>query len=139
MNSIKCKNCGLKNFSTDMECRRCGYSFLQSARKRRDSKPRRFSVWSLLMITLFAGLLYYFYSGVQKSIEEVNASDAKRVAAQPTPRPGEQGLSRTDYDRQKSDTYANSVKNSSSLAAHQQHINDTEKIAQQVSNSQSGK
>lgn len=139
MNSLKCKNCGLTNFSTDVECRRCGYSFApSSAQKRRDRKPRRFSVWSLLMITLFAGLLYYFYSGVQKSIDEVNANDAKRVASHPAAQPAA-GLSRTEYDRQKTMTYGEAVKNSSSLAAHQQHINDTEKITQQISNAQSNK
>jgi hypothetical protein len=36
-------------------------------------------------------------------------------------------------------TYTQAVKNSASLSAHQQHVDQTEKAMQQISNSQSGK
>jgi hypothetical protein len=91
------------------------------------------------MVGLLVGLLYYFYSGTQSSIEKVNADEAQRVASQPAERPVTPGLSRTQYDQQKAGTYGNAVKNSSSLAAHQQHIDDSQKIMQQISNNQIGK
>jgi hypothetical protein len=139
MNSIKCKNCGLSNFSTDVECRRCGNSFLKTAKTKKENTPNRFSLSSLLMIAVVLGLVYYFYSGAQDSIEKVNANDAKRVAAQPQERPVTPGLSRTQYDQQKAGTYGNAVKNSSSLAAHQQHVDESKKMMQQISNNEVGK
>src|SRR5688500_1732596 len=132
MNSIKCKNCGLKNFTADVECRRCGLSFVRPTEKRRDQSPRGFSLMTPLMIALAAGVFYYFYSGVQNSVEEVNANEAKRVASQPAARPGTQGLSRTEYDRQKAGTYGDAVKNSPGLNAHQQRVNQTERAVQEI-------
>ncbi|HUR99604.1 MAG TPA: hypothetical protein VMZ26_16180 [Pyrinomonadaceae bacterium] len=139
MNSIKCKNCGLSNFSTEAECRRCGYSFLKASKPKKEKTPSRFSLSSLLMIALALGLVYYFYSGTQSSIEKVNANDAKRVASAPAERPVTPGLSRTQYDQQKARTYGDAVKNSSSLAAHQQHVDESQKMMQQISNNQVGK
>lgn len=139
MNSIKCKNCGLKNFSSDEECRRCGFSFLTPAKSKREKTPRSFSLWSVVMVALAGGLAYYVFVGTEKSVEHINANDAKRVASQPGERPVAPGLSRSEYDRQKSMTYGQAVKNSSSLSAHQQHIDQTEKTMQQISNGQSGK
>jgi hypothetical protein len=76
---------------------------------------------------------------MQDSVEHVNTNEAKRVGSQPAERPVTPGLSRNEYDRQKSMTYGEAVKNSSSLSAHQQHIKDTEKTMQQISNGQAGK
>ena len=133
MNSITCKNCGLKNFPLDTECKRCGYSFVAYTRRKTTAKPRRFSVWSLLMIAMVLGVVYYFYDGVQRSMQEIEANEAKRVAAQ-LPRQRVPGRSRTQSDQQRTATYADAVKNSSSLNAHQQRVKDTEKAVQQVSN-----
>jgi hypothetical protein len=91
------------------------------------------------MVALLGGLAYYFYSGTQSSIQKVNADDVKRAASQPAERPVTPGLSRTQYDQQKAGTYGDAVKNSSSLSAHQQHINDSQKMMQQISNNQTGK
>lgn len=139
MNSIKCKNCGLTNFSSEAECRRCGYSFLSSSKAKKEKSPSSFSLSSLFLLALVGALAYYVYNGTQTSMEKVNANDAKRVASQPAERPGVPGLSRTEYDKQKTMTYGDAVKNSSSLSAHQQHINDSQKMMQQISNGQSGK
>lgn len=135
MSSINCKNCGLKNFALDLECKRCGKSLIVSTRPK-TVKPRRFSVWSLLMIAMVLGVVYYFYNGVQHSMEEIQANEAKRIASQ-LPRRGDSGRSRTQSDRQKTTTYGDAVKNSSSLNAHQQRVKETEKAVQQVSNAQS--
>ena len=103
--------------------------------KRKEKRPGRFSVWSLLPIACALAVVYYFYTGVQGTMEEVNANDAKRVASQPQERPATPGLSRTKYDQQRSGHYGDAVKNSQSLKAHDQRTKDTEKAIQQISNS----
>lgn len=123
------------NFTTEPECRRCGFSFARSDDKKRDGSPRSFSLVTPLMIALAAGVVYYFYTGVQSSVEEVNTNEAKRSASQPAERPGTPGLSRAEYDRQKAGTYGDAVKNSPGLNAHQQRVNQTEKAVQEISNS----
>ena len=133
MNSIKCKNCGLSNFSVETECRRCGYSFIQTRKRTVGKRPRRFSIWSLMMIAAILGVVYYFYNGVQNSMAEIDAAEAKRAASQLAPKPEQKGLSRTQSDQQRSGTYGNAVKNSPSLNAHQKHIQETEKAMQQAS------
>ena len=85
------------------------------------------------MIALVCGVVYYFYSGVQQSIEEVNMNEAKRVGSQPIERPAP-GLSRTQYDQQRAGHYGTAVANSQSLNAHQQRVSETEKALQQMSN-----
>ena len=133
MNSIRCKSCGLSNFPADVECRRCGYSFVQTRKKKAGKRPRRFSIGSLLMITAVLAVVYYFYNGVQNSMAEIDSAEAKRVASQLAPKPEQKGLSRSQSDQQRSGAYGNAVKNSPSLNAHQKHIQDTEKAMQQAS------
>ena len=87
------------------------------------------------MIAAVLAVVYYFYSGVQTSVDQISADESKRVASQPAPKPEQQGLSRTQYDQQRAGTYADAVRNSSSLNAHQQRVQDTEKAVQQLSNS----
>ena len=74
---------------------------------------------------------------ITESVDEVNAKEAKRVASQPVERPATPGLSRSQYDQQRSGHYGDAVKNSPSLNAHQQRVKDTEKAVQQISNSSS--
>jgi len=138
MKSIKCKNCGLTNFASEMECRRCGNVFAAPNKTKREKTPSRFSLSSLLFLTVIGAIVYYIFTGAESSVEQVNANEAKRVASQPAGHPAA-GLSRTQYDQQRAGTYAGAVKNSSSLDAHQQHINQTEKTMQQISNGQAPK
>jgi hypothetical protein len=122
------------NFSGDVQCRRCGV-FLHVSDKR-SKKPPRFSVWSLLIIAMVLGVVYYFYHGVQQSMEEIQVNEARRLASQPTPRPQEQGLTRSQQDQQRAGTYGDAVRKSESISDHNKHIQDTEKAMQQASNSQ---
>lgn len=131
MNSIKCTNCGLSNFSSETECRRCGNQFFQSSQT--NKTPRRWPFATLAILAVAAGGLYYIFSGMQQSVSEVNANDAKRVASQPTQQPT--GLSRTEYDRQRAGQYGNAIKDNPSFAAQQKHNEETQKIMQQASNS----
>ena len=132
MNSITCKKCGLKNFARAADCTRCGYSF---ANVRRGKKPRRFSVWSLLMIAMVCWVVHYFYQGVQQSMQELQENEARRVAAQYKLQKRNTGLSRSQSEQRRAETFGDAVKNSSSLNAHQQRVNETEKTLKQASNS----
>lgn len=133
MNSIKCKNCGLSNFPDDVECRRCGFSFLRSTKKKERS-PSPVSVWTLLMLAILGGLAYYVINGTQESIDQVTADQMKQATTRPAERPIAPGLSRSEYDRQKTQTYSDAVRNSQSIADHNKHIQQTEKVMQQISN-----
>ena len=86
------------------------------------------------MIAIVAGIAYYIYSGTQQSMDKVNANEAKRAASQSAERPMAPGLSRSEYDRQKSQTYGDAVRGSQSLADHNKHVQQTEKVMQQISN-----
>ena len=85
------------------------------------------------MIAVVMGIVYYFYHGVQVSMEEMEEQEAKRAAAHSKARPA--GLSRSQAEQQRTGTYADAVKNSQSLKDHQKRVNDTEKAVQQISNS----
>jgi hypothetical protein len=131
MNSIKCKNCGLSNFASETECRRCGNSFSQSSQV--DKLPRRFSFATLAILAVVAGLLYYVFLEMQQSVSEVNANDANRVASQA--KDPAAGLSRTEYDRQRAGQYGNAMQNNPSFAAKKKRDEETQKIILQASNS----
>lgn len=139
MNSIKCSKCGLSNFESDAECRRCGqplFGSLQGPRTIREKPAKRFSVISLVIYAALAIGGYYLYQNFKQSFEEVNKNDNFRVAQQPAQKPGQTGLTRTEADRQHSNQVGNSLKENPSLAAQRQHNEDTQKAMQQASNSQ---
>ena len=134
MNSLKCSNCGLTNFADVFDCRRCGESlFSNRQQKKRVTTPRWFSLWSLLVIAGAVGIVYYFYHGVQVSMQELEQQDQQRQAAQSKVRP--KNLSRSQAENQRAGSYAGAVSNSQSLKDHQKHIDETEKAMNQVSNS----
>ena len=130
MNSIKCKNCGLTNFPTDVECRRCGRPF--KGPKAEGSAPRRFSIVTLVLFAALAVASYYIFTGMQKSVSEVNANEANRVASQP-PQP-DAGLSRTEQDRRRAQRVGNAVNISPGLTEHQNRTKETEKMVEQLAN-----
>ena len=134
MSSIKCKHCGLSNFAYEESCRRCGERFPLKSKSR---KPSRFSLSSLIMIAFVSGSAYYVYYGLQKSADDVYASETKRVEEQK--RDKFAGLSRTEYDRKRVGAYGNALQNNNSFAAHDRHIQETQKAMEAVSNAQQGK
>lgn len=137
MNSIKCNNCGFTNFPDVFDCRRCGESLFSTrqVKKRAGKTHRWFSVWSLLMIAIVVGIVYYFYHGVQTSMQELEIEEQKRLASQPKNR--QTGLTRSEVQQQRTGTYGNLVSNSQSLKDHQKHIDETQKAMNQVSNQSS--
>ena len=86
------------------------------------------------MITIIGGLAYYVFTGTEESIKQVTNEQNNRAGAKPGERPLAPGLSRNEYDRQKTQTYAGAVRDSKSLSEHNKHIQETEKMMQQISN-----
>ena len=135
MNSIKCAHCGLSNFSTDLECRRCHKLLYRPTDRIASNKPpRRNALISLLIFTALGAGAYYIYSGMKDSVNRVSTTDTKRVAAQPATQP-DAGLSRAEADRQKSQRVANFVGASSGLNAHSNRTRQTEQTIEQMTNS----
>lgn len=135
MNSIKCANCGLSNFSTDLECRRCGKLLYRPTDRITSNKPpRRNALISLLIFAALAAGGYYMYTGLKASVNQVSSNDTKRVAAQPANQP-DAGLSRTEADRQRSQRVGNFVGISSGLNEQANRTRQTEQTIQQMTNS----
>ena len=134
MSSIKCKNCGLKNFAYEEACRRCGELFSKKSKVRR---PRRFSLGSLLIVAFAGGFAYYAYYGMQKSADDVYAGEMKRIETQKTDKTA--GLSRSEYQKQRTGTFGSAIKSSNSFSAHNEHIAETQRAMEAASNTQQGK
>lgn len=132
MSSIKCRKCNLNNFSTDVECQRCGSPLSERSRAEKRSSSG-FSIYPLIFLAIAGGIAYYTYSGVRENVSQINANEANRVAAQANQQG--QGLSRTEYDRQRAGQYGNAVKDSPALAESQRRNEERQKIMEQVSNS----
>lgn len=86
------------------------------------------------MLTIVGALGYYVLTGTEESIKTVTAEETNSSGTRPAERPLAPGLSRSEYDRQKSQTYGDAVRDSQSLADHNKHIEQTEKMMQQVTN-----
>ena len=134
MSSKKCKHCGLPNFPHEDACQRCGELFMRN--KGRGPRPR-FSFGSLLIVACVGGFAYYAYYGLQKSADDVYAGEAKRLAEQKKDKTA--GLSRSEYEKQRTGTFGSAVKSSNSLSAHNEHIAETQKAMEAASNAQQGK
>lgn len=132
MRSAKCPHCGLANYSTDVECRRCGkLLYRPTDRVVTDKPPRRNALISLLIFTALAVGGYYIYTGMRSAITHVGENETKRVAAQPKT-PAQQ--SRAADDRQRAQRVANAVNISPALAEHQKRVQETERMVNQTSN-----
>ncbi len=138
MSAIKCPSCGLSTFSADTNCRRCGKLIYRPTDRVVKDKP---PIWNgIVSIAIFAALAivgYYLYSGMQSSVEQYSATDAKRVAAQPAAADAQKGLSRTAEDRMRAQRVGNAVNISPALAEHNKRVKETEKMMNSVSNSSS--
>lgn len=135
MNSVKCANCRLSNFSTDLECRRCGkLLYRPTDRVISEKPPLRNALISLLIFTALGAGGYYIYTGMKASVNQVSSTDTKRVSSQPASQP-DAGLSRTEADRQRSNRVANFVGASSGLNAHSNRTQQTQQTIDQLANS----
>lgn len=136
MSSNTCKNCGLVNFAYDESCKRCGNAFEQKG-KSKPWKPRRFSLSSLVIVAILGGFAYYAYHGLQRSADDVYAGEMKRIEEQKKDKTA--GLSRSEYEKQRTQTYGSAVQNSNSFAAHNEQIQQTQKAMEAAANAQQGK
>ncbi|MEO5858993.1 MAG: hypothetical protein ABIR33_08600 [Pyrinomonadaceae bacterium] len=135
MNSFKCANCGLSNFSTDLECRRCGKLLYRPTDRIASNKPPcRNALISLLIFTALAAGGYYMYTGLKASVDQVSSRDTKRVAAPPANQP-DAGLSRTEADRQRSQRVGNFVGISPALNQQANRTRHTEQTIEEMTNS----
>ena len=136
MNSLRCKKCGTANFATEVHCRRCSGQLVSELPRKKEKRPRRFSIISL---ALYAALIYggyYLYQDAKRSIEEVNNNDAYRVGTQAPQKQQPSGFSRTKQDRQRASNFGNAVKESPSLAAKREQEERTRKAMKQASGGQ---
>src|SRR5688572_30841543 len=125
MSSIKCKSCGLTNFASEPQCRRCGGAFTRP--QQREKAPRSFSLTSLLIPAIAAVGFYYFFVGSGSSAGEVTATNANRTASQTT-QPEPSGESRMVLERQRANHIGNTLNVNPSLDAHQKRVADSQKM-----------
>lgn len=133
MNSIKCLRCNLSNFPEAFVCRRCGVS-LSGQNVQSPAKPTastRISIFPILFLAIAGAIGYYFFYGVNDNVGKINANEANRVAAQKSD--PDAGLSRTEYDKKRTDSYANVIANSPSLQAQKKHDEETKKAISEAS------
>ena len=136
MNSVRCNKCGMANFAAEIHCRRCSAQLFSVLPRKKEKRPRRFSIISL---AIYAALIYggyFLYQDARRSIEEVNNNEAFRVGEQVPQKPQQASLSRNEQDRQRASYYRNSIKDSPALEAKRKQEEQTQRAAQHASGSQ---
>jgi hypothetical protein len=130
MNSIKCKNCGLSNFGSETDCRRCGsgLSGKQTHRNKDGKRPPILSLASLLVYAAIALGGYLLYTSLQRSMADVDSNEAFRVGTQVPQKSPQPGLSRTEADRQHANGVGAAIKENPNITAQKQHNEETQKI-----------
>ena len=133
MSSHKCSNCGLVNAIHDLACRRCGCLIVDKqttgSRGQRAATGSRSFLYTLLAIAIFGGVGYYLVNGFEKSYDQVQKDEIKRLAAQPKVSPAPL-ITRADSDQQRVDAYKNAVANSPNLATSQKHNDEIKQLMQ---------
>lgn len=139
MNSIKCTHCSLVNLDTDFVCRRCGSDLFPSPKLDKTygsgKGPKKgISIFSIILIGGVVAFFVYAYTGIQKEMNAIDATEAGRQAAQP--QNGQGFTSRSEEEKKRTGSYANAVQNSQGLAESQKHLEETQKLMQQPANTQ---
>lgn len=138
MTSTKCRNCSLVNPLSELHCRRCGHSLSPGVSSYDKNSPRvaakrGFPFFSLLLITAAVVFFAYVYMGIRSEMDQIQTSEATRIATQP--KQPDAGLSRTEADKKRAGTYGNAIQNSPALAQSQKHVQETEKLMQPANTS----
>ena len=133
MNSIKCPHCSLVNLDTDFVCRRCGSDLFPAAKLDKTygsgKGPKKgISIFSIILIGGVVAFFVYAYTGIQKEMNAIDATEAGRQAAQPANNPG--FTSRDDAEKKRTGSFANAVQNSQGLAESQKHNEELQKAMQ---------
>lgn len=133
MSRNKCRNCELVNAVSDVACRRCGMEIGKTVTKTSDRRgPREAAkrsswLYTLLFLALVGWAANYFLTGVERSYNDVRASEGKSVANQPK-QPSEGLSNRTEVDQKRTGSYKNAVQNSQGLSESQKHNDDVKKL-----------
>jgi hypothetical protein len=130
---MKCRNCGLSNFDSAAECRRCGTAFSREQTNRVGKRPPRFSVASLIVYAVVALGGYYLYAGIYRSVVEVDANDAYRVGSQPPQKAGQQGLTRSESDRQRANGVGQAIKQNPAIQSQEHHNEEMQQAIRDAS------
>lgn len=135
MNKITCKNCDLVNLASDYDCRRCGYDmgtrFMVSSQRIGPREAAKSSSWlsTLLFLTLMGGAAYYIFSGVEKSYDNVKASETNRLGAQ-SKQQMDGARTRSEFEEKQKQNYKTAIQNSQGLSESQKHNEETQKLMQ---------
>lgn len=138
MNSTKCKSCGIVNLSTDLHCRRCGHVLFASSSSYNVQSPRMaakrgFPFFSIILVAAAIGIFAYMYMGIKNEMNEVQTSEANRIATQA--KQPDIGLSRSEADKKRAGQYGNTIQNSAALAESKKRLEETQKLMQPANSS----
>jgi hypothetical protein len=139
MNSIKCTSCGLTNFATEEQCKRCGAAlgFGDFASTREStSMPRRIMLGRpiLLLILAFGG--YYVYTNylsapAKPMPQKLNAATISDI------NPSQQ--TRSEMEKERTKRIATAVGAAPGLNAHETRTKETDRLMNSVSNTSTKK
>ncbi len=135
MNRIKCARCGLVNSTSDVVCRRCGAEGSQLFPKReahegpREAAKKSTWLYTLLFLSVIGGGFYYLYNGLLQSFEQVQSTEANRLAPPPKQTPAPL-TSRSESDQKRVEPYKNAIRNAPGLAESQKRVAETQKLMQ---------
>ena len=131
MNSIKCSKCEVVNLESDIWCRRCGSSLMRTTptkvRGPREAAQRGFPLFSIIIVGAAIAFVTYVYTGLQKEIADIGATDAQRVATQANTQQNAP-LTRSEADQKQAGQYKNAVQNAPAIAQSKKRLEETEKL-----------
>lgn len=133
MDRIKCKQCNVVNFATDDRCKRCGSTLWiggsgDPSNGPREKARRSTFLWTLLFLTLVGAAAYYLYNGFGRSFDDVNKTEANRVAQQPANQ-APQPANRSESDGQRKGAYFTALQNNNSgMSQANSHTEEIKKL-----------
>ncbi|QYO68243.1 hypothetical protein [Leptolyngbya sp. 7M] len=134
MNSVKCRACGLINFASEDNCKRCGGELAISLHTSTGSTSgtKGITFGKLAFIAALAVAGYFFYSTyfMSSSDPAEQMSNSTRLSDLKT-----SSETRAELDRQRSQRVANAVGAAPGLNAHENRTRETDRLMNQISNS----
>lgn len=92
--------------------------------------PVRFSFFALLAFAVVGVIVYYSIGGFESAFNKVDFDEAHQRDVRRAENPN--NLSRSEYDRQRANSFGNAVRNSNSLAVAQDHNQQLEKAIKEA-------